>query len=418
MTSPKRALNLPQDTAGRLLRSWQPLLLLPMLALSLTGCGKKPAGPPAGMGMMGGPMEVGVLTLAATPITLTQDLPGRTSAFRVAEVRARVNGIVLKRLFNEGSDVKEGDVLYEIDPAPYQAELDRAIGALARSEANAEAARIKEERYKHLVSTKAISQQELDDATASLHAFEADIISGKAAVQAAKINLGYTKVTSPVSGRVGISQVTEGAYVQAGTATLLVTVQQLDPMYVDVTQSSNDLMRLKKALAAGELSNEKQAHAKVELLLDDGEVHKQQGTLQFSDISVNPSTSSVTVRAIFPNPKAELLPGMFVRARLVEGRKTDALLVPQFAVSRNSKGEATAFVVGAEDKAEIRVLAADRTVGNQWLITSGLKSGDRVIMNNLQKLRPGAPVKSVPYAPPGAPAPAAKPNTGANTASR
>jgi membrane fusion protein (multidrug efflux system) len=244
MNSPARAFKHSTPSAGRLLRPWQPLLLLPVLVLSLTGCGKD-AGPPPGMGMMGGPMEVGVMTLAPTPITLTQDLPGRTSAFRVAEVRARVNGIVLKRLFTEGSDVKEGQVLYEIDPAQYQAELDRAIGALARSEANAEAARIKEERYKHLVSTKAISQQELDDATASLHAFEADIISGKAAVEAAKINLGYTKVTSPVSGRVGISQVTEGAYVQAGTATLLATVQQLDPMYVDVTQSSNDLLRLK-----------------------------------------------------------------------------------------------------------------------------------------------------------------------------
>ncbi|MEZ0274218.1 MAG: efflux RND transporter periplasmic adaptor subunit [Roseimicrobium sp.] len=382
--------------------------LVPASALTLTvglllsACGKKPAGPPPGMGM-GGPLEVGVMTLAPTPITLTQDLPGRTSAFRVAEVRARVNGIVLKRLFTEGSDVKEGQVLYEIDPAPYQAELDRAFGALARSEANLEAARIKETRYKQLVATKAISQQELDDATASLHAIEADILAGKAAEQAARINLGYTKVTSPVSGRVGISQVTEGAYVQAGSATLLATVQQLDPMYVDVTQSSNDLLRLKKAMASGELSSLKTAQAKVELLMDDGAVYKEQGTLQFSDISVNPSTSSVTVRAIFPNPSAELLPGMFVRARLVEGRKTDALLVPQFAVSRNSKGEATAFVVGAEDKAELRVLTADRTVGNQWLITGGLKPGERIIMDNLQKMRPGAQVKAVPYAPPGAP---------------
>jgi membrane fusion protein (multidrug efflux system) len=396
--------------------------LFPVSALALTvglllsACGKKPAGPPPGAGMMGGPMEVGVLTLAPTPITLTQDLPGRTSAFRVAEVRARVNGIVLKRLFTEGSDVKEGQLLYEIDPAPYQAELDRALGALARSDANAEAARIKEARYKQLVATKAISQQELDDATASLHAFDADIIAGKAAEQAARINLGYTKVISPVSGRVGISQVTEGAYVQAGTATLLVTVQQLDPLYVDVTQSSNDLLRLKKALASGELSDLKTAQAKVELLMDDGSVYKEQGTLQFSDISVNPSTSSVTVRAIFPNPNAELLPGMFVRARLVEGRKTDALLVPQFAVSRNSKGEATAMVVGAEDKAELRVLTADRTVGNQWLITGGLKPGERVIMNNLQKLRPGAPVKAVPYAPPGAPP--AGGNSAAKTAAR
>ncbi len=341
------------------------------------------------------------MTIAPTTVTLTQDLPGRTSAFRVAEVRARVNGIVQKRLFTEGSDVKEGQVLYEIDPAPYQAELDRALGALARSEANVEAARVKEERYKQLVSTKAISQQELDDATANLHAFEADILSGKAAVQSARINLGYTKVTSPVTGRVGISQVTEGAYVQSSTATLLVTVQQLDPMYVDVTQSSTDLLRLKRAVASGELSTDKAGQARVELLLDDGTVYQKQGTLQFSDVSVNPSTSSVTVRAIFPNPGGELLPGMFVRARLVEGRKSDALLLPQFAVSRNSKGEATAFVVGADDKAELRVLETGRVLGNQWLITEGLKPGDRIIMNNLQKLRPGAPVKAVPYVSPG-----------------
>ena len=386
-------------------RALPPCLLGFAAGLLLSSCGPKPAaGPPPGMPGMGGPLEVGVMTLAPTTVTLTQDLPGRTSAFRVAEVRARVNGIVLKRLFTEGSDVKEGDVLYQIDPAPYQAELDRALGALARSEANTEAARVKESRYKHLVSTKAISQQELDDATANLHAFEADILSGKAAVQSARINLGYTNVTSPVTGRVGISQVTEGAYVQATTATLLATVQQLDPVYVDVTQSSNDLMRLKRAIASGELNKEKIGQARVELLLDDGTTYKEQGTLQFSDVSVNPSTSSVTIRAIFPNKNGELLPGLFVRARLVEGRKSDALLLPQFAVARNSKGEATAYVVGAESKAELRVIEADRAVGNQWLITSGLKAGESVIMNNLQRLRPGAPVKTIPYAAPGAPA--------------
>lgn len=351
----------------------------------------------------GGPLEVGVLTMAPTPITLTKDLPGRTSAFRMAEVRARVNGIVQKRLFTEGSDVKEGQVLYQIDPAPYEAELDKAKGNLARAEANSEAAEIKEKRYRDLVKTKVVSPQDYDDVAAPLNAYKADILSAQAAVRMAQINLEYTRVTSPVTGRVGVSQVTEGAYVQASLATLLVTVHQLDPMYVDVPQSSNELLRLRKAVTSGELKTDNEGQAKVKLLLDDGTEYPSEGTLQFSDVSVSPTTSSVTVRAIFPNPEGILLPGMFVRGRLVEGQKSDALLVPQPAVARNSKGEATVFVVGADDKVELRVLETSRTVGSQWLITSGLKPGDRVIMDNLQRLRPGAPVKPVPYLPPAGP---------------
>ncbi|HSJ03897.1 MAG TPA: efflux RND transporter periplasmic adaptor subunit [Verrucomicrobium sp.] len=378
----------------------------------LTACEQNPATPP-GAGAPGGPptaLEVGFITLAPKQVTLTQDLPGRTSAFRVAEVRARVNGIVQKRLFTEGGDVKEGQVLYEIDAAPYQAELDRALGALARAEANAEAAKIKEARYQQLVATKAISQQDYDDAIATQRAYDADVLSNKAAVQSARINLEYTKAASPVNGRVGISQVTEGAYVQSSSATLMATVQQLDPMYVDVLQSSNDLLRFRRALASGEISTDKEGRAIVKLLLDDGTEYAQEGSLQFSDVSVSPSTSSVTVRAIFPNPKGELLPGLFVRARLVEGSKADAILVPQPAITRNSKGEATAFVVGEGDKAELRVLETGRTVGDQWLVKNGLKAGDRVIMNNLQKIRPGAPIKPVPMAasPTGAPATAAR----------
>jgi membrane fusion protein (multidrug efflux system) len=366
---------------------------------SLASCSRKPAGAPPGMGGPQGPMEVGVITVEPKPVTLTQDLPARTAAYRVAEVRARVNGIVQKRLFNEGADVKEGQLLYQIDPAPYQAELDNALGMLNRAEANAEASRVKEKRYSELAGSKVVSKQDYDDVAVTSRTNQAEVLSARAAVQTARINLSYTQVTSPLSGRAGMSQVTEGAYVQASAATLFVTVQQLDPMYVDVSQSSNELLRLKKALANGELSVDEAGQARVKLLLDDGAEYAREGTLQFSDVSVNPSTSSVTIRAVFPNPENLLLPGMFVRARLVEGRKQDALLLPQFTVTRNSKGEATAFVVGPDDKAELRVLKADRAVGNQWLITDGLKAGDRVIANNLQRLRPGAPVKAVPYAP-------------------
>jgi membrane fusion protein (multidrug efflux system) len=391
------AVESPRFSTNRLGRAARTLAFALVIA-SLTACGKKPGGPP-GTGGPQGPLEVGVITMAATPITLTQDLPARTAAFRVAEVRARVNGIIQKRLFTEGSDVKEGQVLYQIDAAPYQAELDNALGVLNRAEANREAAHIKEKRYQELVGSKVVSKQDYDDVAVALHAFEAEVLSAKASVQSARINLGYTQVTSPLSGRAGVSQVTEGAYVQASSATLLVTIHQLDPMYVDVPQSSNDLLRLKKAVTSGDLQTDQEGQARVKLMLDDGTDYAPEGTLQFSDVSVSPSTSSVTIRAIFPNPESVLLPGLFVRARLVEGRKQDALLLPQFTVTRNSKGEATTFVVGAEEKAELRVVKTERTVGNQWLISGGLKPGDRVIANNLQRLRPGVPVKTVPFEP-------------------
>jgi membrane fusion protein (multidrug efflux system) len=333
-------------------------------------------------------------------VTLTQDLPGRISAFRVAEVRARVNGIVLKRLFTEGTDVTEGQVLYEIDPAPYQAALDSALGTLARAQANATTARLKEERYQQLLSRKVISKQDYDDALANQRTFDADVLSGKAAVQTARINLDYTKVTSPVAGRIGISQVTEGAYVQAGTATLLATVQQLEPVYVDVTQASSELLRLKRDLANGRLKADATGKARVKLIHETGDIYPEEGALSASDVTVNATTNSVTVRAIFPNPRGELLPGLFVRARLEEGSRPDAILVPQLAVSRNSKGEPTTMVVGANSTVELRVLQTPRAVGNQWLVSAGLKPGDQVIVDNLQKIRPGAPVKVAAAAPP------------------
>jgi membrane fusion protein (multidrug efflux system) len=372
-------------------------------ALLLAGCFRKAAeGQGAGPGGPGGappPPEVATLTIAPTAVTLTQDLPGRTSALRVAEVRARVNGIVLKRLFKEGSDVQEGQVLYEIDPAPYQAASDSAEGSLARAEANSSAARIKEERLKTLINTKAISKQDYDDAVASLQMSDADVLTAKAAVQTAKINLGYTKVTAPVAGRIGLSQVTEGAYVQASAATLLATIQQLDRVYVDVTQASSELLRLRRDLASGRLKADEAGKARVKLIHEDGSVYPEGGSLEVSDVTVNATTNSVMLRAIFPNPRGELLPGLFVRARLEEGSSPDAILVPQLAVTRNAKGQPTTLVVGANNMVELRVLETARAVGNQWLVSSGLKAGDQVIMNNLQRVRPGMPVKIAPAAP-------------------
>jgi membrane fusion protein, multidrug efflux system len=369
-------------------------LLVPALlaaSLAFTGCSKK-----AAVQAAPAPAEVGVITVAASPITLTQELPGRTSAFRVAEVRARVSGIVLKRNFTEGGDVQEGQLLYTIDPAPYQAALDSAKAALARAEANAAVSLLQADRFAKLIEAKAISQQEYDNVAATNLAAEADVAAAKAAVQTAEINLGYTRVNAPISGRIGLSMVTEGAYVQAGTATLLATIQQLDTLYVDVTQSSTDLLRLRRALAEGKLQRSAEGGAQVGLILDDGRSYSEEGTLQFSDVSVDTSTSSITIRATFPNPKNELLPGMFVRAVLQEGRTPDAILVPQTAITRNTKGEATALVVGADNKVELRVLQTDRAVGNQWLVTSGLKVGDQVIMQNLQRIRVGSVVKPVP----------------------
>lgn len=363
-------------------------------ALLVAGCDREGSGGPGGP--PSGPAEVGVITIVTQPVTLTRDLPGRTSAFRVAEVRARVNGIVLKRFFKEGADVKEGEVLYQIDPAPYEAALASAEGTLARAQANLASTKALEERDKQLVEAHAISKQDYDNALANFKGYEADVISGQGAVKTASINLGYTKVVSPITGRIGISQVTEGAYVQESAATLMATVQELDNMYVDVTQASGDLLRLRRELAEGRLKSDGQGHARVKLILEDGSEYPHPGTLELSDVTVNATTSSVTVRALFPNPNDDLLPGLFVRARLDEGSNPSAILVPQLAVTHNSKGEPTALVVGANGQAELRILKTTRAVGNQWLISEGLKPGDQVIVDNLQRLRPGAPVKPIP----------------------
>ncbi|HDL8113744.1 TPA: efflux RND transporter adaptor subunit AcrA [Yersinia enterocolitica] len=336
--------------------------------------------------------EVGIVTLKAAPLNITTELPGRTSAFRVAEVRPQVSGIILKRNYVEGSDVTAGTSLYQIDPATYQAAYDSAKGDLAKAQAAAEIARLTVNRYKPLLGTNYISKQEYDQAVSNSMQANAAVVAAKAAVESARINLAYTQVTSPISGRTGKSSVTEGALVTSGQATALTTVQQLDPMYVDVTQSSDEFLRLKKELADGTLKQEN-GKANVRLLLENGSEYAETGTLEFSGVTVDETTGSITIRAIFPNPNEALLPGMFVRARLDEGVRPDALLVPQQGVTRNPRGEATAMVVGADDKVELRTLVANQAIGNKWLVTEGLKAGDRLIVSGLQKIRPGVQVK-------------------------
>lgn len=336
--------------------------------------------------------EVGIVTLKAAPLNITTELPGRTSAFRVAEVRPQVSGIILKRNYVEGSDVTAGTSLYQIDPATYQAAYDSAKGDLAKAQAAAKIARLTVNRYKPLLGTNYISKQEYDQAVSSAMQANATVLAAKAAVETARINLAYTQVTSPISGRTGKSSVTEGALVTSGQATAMTTVQQLDPMYVDVTQSSDEFLRLKKELADGTLKQEN-GKAKVRLLLENGTEYAETGTLEFSGVTVDETTGSITIRAIFPNPNEALLPGMFVRARLDEGVRPDALLVPQQGVTRNPRGEATAMVVGADDKVELRTLVANQAIGDKWLVTEGLKAGDRLIVSGLQKIRPGVQVK-------------------------
>jgi membrane fusion protein (multidrug efflux system) len=373
------------------------LLLLIVLA---GACGKESAAPP----QQSAPppaAEVGVVTVAPTTVTLTRELPGRTSAFRVAEVRARVNGIVRKRLFAEGSDVKAGQTLFEIEPAPYEAALESARAQQLRAEATVESARAQAERYTKLIETNAVSRQEYEDAQARLKTATADVAAAKAAVKTAEINLGYTKVVSPIAGRIGRSEVTEGAYAQAGAATLLATVQQLDPVYVDMTWSSAEMLRLRRKIESGEVKTV-DGKASVTVVLEDGREHGQLGTLEFADVTVDPGTGSISLRAIVPNPKRELLPGMFVRARIAEGVKSDALLVPQRAVTRDQNGRPLALVVDAAGKVERRQLVTDRAIGDAWLVTEGLRPGERVVVEGMQRIRPGASVKPVPA---GAPAP-------------
>ncbi|MFW0766042.1 multidrug efflux RND transporter periplasmic adaptor subunit AcrA [Trabulsiella odontotermitis] len=371
-------------------RGLTPLAIVLMLSggIALTGCDEKPA--QQGAQQM---PAVGVVTLKSEPLQITTELPGRTSAYRIAEVRPQVSGIILKRNFVEGSDIEAGVSLYQIDPATYQATYESAKGDLAKAQAAANIASLTVKRYQKLLGTKYISQQDYDSALADSQQANAAVVAAKAAVETARINLAYTKVTSPISGRIGKSAVTEGALVQNGQSTALATVQQLDPIYVDVTQSSNDFLRLKEELASGKLQQEN-GKAKVELVTSEGKTLPQSGTLEFSDVTVDQTTGSITLRAVFPNPDGYLLPGMFVRARLQEGTNPEALLVPQQGVTRTPRGDATAMIVGAGDKVEVRQITATQAIGDKWLVTEGLKSGDRVIVTGLQKVRPGVQVQA------------------------
>jgi membrane fusion protein (multidrug efflux system) len=365
------------------IRGLSPLAAVLMLSGSflLTGCDNNKSEQAAQQ-----PPAVGVVTLKTEPLKISTELPGRTSAYRVAEVRPQVSGIILKRNFVEGSDVKAGQSLYQIDPATYQAAYDSAKGDLTQAQANARIAQLTVKRYKPLLGTKYISQQDYDTAVATAAQNDAAVQVAKANVETARINLAYTKVTSPISGRIGKSSVTEGALVQNAQTTALATVQQLDPMYVDVTQSSEDFMRLRSELESGQLK-QNDGKANVTLLMQNGNSYPQTGTLEFSDVTVDETTGSITLRAIVPNPNHALLPGMFVRARLDEGTNPNALLVPQQAVARTPTGQATVMVVGADNKVEARQVTTSQAIGDKWLVTDGVKAGERVISTGLQRAK-------------------------------
>lgn len=378
------------------MRSTLPLAGISALALLLSGCGGSNA-QPASASTAPPPPAVGIITVTPQALTMTTELPGRLEASRVAEVRARVAGIVLEREFREGSEVTAGAVLYRIDPAPMQAALNSAKAALAKAEANAKQARLKAERYQPLVKTKAISRQDYDDAVAARDQALADIAAAKAAVQSAQLNLDYATVTAPIGGRIGRAMVTEGALVGQSEATALATIQQVDPLYVNLTQSSAELLRLRQALASGALTGLDDSNANLTLTTEDGTPYPYPGHLLFSDITVDPTTGAVTLRAEVPNPDHLLLPGMYVRAHVEQGLANAAITVPQQAVSRSTQGEASVMVVGDDGTASVRPVTVGAAHDNQWIITDGLHAGDRVIVDGLQKIRPGSPVSAVAW---------------------
>ena len=369
-------------------------------ALALAAChsAQRPA---AGAQPARVPPQVTVMTVHREPVPWTTELTGRTSAYLAAQVRARVDGIVLSRNFKEGDDLTAGMKLYQIDPAPYQATLDSALASLLKAQANLASTTAQAQRYAVLVGSNAVSEQDYDNAVAAQKQAEADVASAKASIETARINLGYTHVESPITGRIGVSQVTPGAYVQASAATLLATVQQIDPIYVDLNQSSVEGLQLRRDAASGKLKLSGPDQAKVTLLLEDGTRYPQDGKLQLTDITVDQSTGMVTVRAIFPNPKHVLLPGMFVRARIDEGVNESAMLVPEVAVTHDPRGNATALVVGSDGKVASRTIQASRTFGDRWVVDGGLTEGDRVVVGGLQKVQPGAQVTATEAPSPG-----------------
>jgi len=337
--------------------------------------------------------EVSIINVQIQEVVLTTELPGRTSPYRIAEVRPQVSGIILKRFFTEGSNVKEGDALYQIDPIPFQASLDNARAGLAKVEATLPSIKARLDRYEELIKVNAISKQEYDDVKAQYEQVLSDIKYWKAQVKLAEINLGYTKIKAPISGRIGKTNVTEGALVTAYQQMELTRIQQLDPIYVDIPQSTKELKELERKLAEGRLKYAGKEQNKVKLILEDGTIYQLDGTLQFKDITVDPTTSSVILRAIFPNPKGVLLPGMFVRAIIKEGINKKAILIPQEAVFRDPKGNPFVYIVDKENKVQIRPIVTDRAIEDKWLVSQGLSVGEKVIVEGFQKIMPGVPVK-------------------------
>ena len=379
---------------------------LVLAGLLLSSCKPKVSAPPPA-----GPAEVAFVTISPERTVLTTELPGRTSPYLVAEIRPQVNGLIRSRLFREGASVKAGELLYEIDPAPYQAAYNQAKAALATAEAdlitveaNLPAIRSRAERLKGLVAIHAVAQQDYDDASAALRQAEANLAARRASVEinratleSARINLSYTPIHAPISGRIGISNITVGALATAYQPTPLAVVQQLDPIYVDVVQANAELLRLRQRLESGGLKQNGPMQSKVKLILEDKTTYALEGVLQFRDVTVDPTTGSVTLRLVFPNPKQVLLPGMFVRAVVADGVSQQAILAPQPGVTRDVKGTPVAWIVGKDEKVELRTLELDRAIGDKWLVTSGLAAGDRLIVEGFQRVRPGAQVRAVPF---------------------
>ncbi|KWR87198.1 efflux RND transporter periplasmic adaptor subunit [Cupriavidus sp. IDO] len=365
-------------------------LAVTLAVLALAGCGPaKQASPKSAT------PEVTVVTAKRTSVPVSVELPGRTSAYLIAQVRARVDGIVQKRSFQEGADVKANQALYQIDPAQYRAALNSAEATLQKAEANLAMTTAQADRYKVLITGNAVSKQAYDNAVAAQKQAAADVAAGKAAVEMARLNLGYTDVVSPIAGRSGISQVTQGAYVQGSAATLLTTIQQIDPIYVDLNQASVAGLQLRRDVASGQVKLHGLDQARVTLTLEDGTQYPLAGKLEFSGITVDPATGSVTVRAVFPNPNNVLLPGMFVRARLEQGVNDNAFLVPVPSVGHNPQGQATALVVGPDNKVVQRTIQAQSTLGDKWIVTGGLNDGERIIVAGGQKVQPGMLVQAV-----------------------
>lgn len=383
---------MPSTTSSR--RRLPALGAAVLAALLLSACAKdpKPAAPAV--------PEVAVLTMNTSDVALNIALPGRTAPFLLAEVRARVDGIVQARRFKEGADVKAGDPLYLIDPAPYRAALASAEAELQRARATLASNTSQLERNQVLVKENAVSKQEFENAEAAQLEAAADVAAARAAVETARINLGYTSVSAPITGRSSVSAVTQGAYVQGGSATLMTTIQQLDPMYVDLQQSSVEGLQLRREIAAGKVRMGGDGAARVVLTLEDGSTYAREGTLEFSGVTVDPATGSVTMRARFPNPEHLLLPGMFVRAAVSQGVRQSVMRVPAQAVTRNPQGAGTVMLVGADDKTQLRVVRTGPLVDGHWLVEDGLKEGERVIVSGTQKLKPGMTVRVRPAAPP------------------